>query len=134
MFQLSFCRYFASLRQVSEGIHSTRISSDNFRVDRNFRGLYIKFSYCYKTSILLDTYHTISYDTQSQGRATYCLYMCILGLGKQSRSIFMQIDAKVSSQPVPTSPIETQKKTSQVNSVWPPPKQSHQVISDISYI
>lgn len=44
---------------------------------------------------------------------------CEIGLGKQSRSLFMEIDAKVSSQPTPTSPMSgTPKKNLQ--NPWPP--------------
>lgn len=44
----------------------------------------------------------------------------LLGLGKQSRSIFMEIDAKASASPqnTPSSPAPTQTK--RINPVWPP--------------
>lgn len=44
----------------------------------------------------------------------------LLGLGKQSRSIFMEIDAKASASPqtTPSSPAPTLGK--RINPVWPP--------------
>lgn len=53
------------------------------------------------------------------------------GLGKQSRSIFMEIDAKASASPqtTPSSPAPT--LTKRVNSVWPPEQKDNTITADI---
>lgn len=51
---------------------------------------------------------------------TYVCPLSMLGLGKQSRSIFMEIDAKASASPqtTPSSPAPASAK--RINPVWPP--------------
>lgn len=53
-----------------------------------------------------------------------CYFLFLLGIGKQSRSIFQEIDAKAVQSPLTPPPSTPKRATNQVSPVWPPPSKN----------
>lgn len=69
--------------------------------------------------------------TLGKSESEYSCVQFFVGLGKKSRSLFMELDAKATTSPYSTpaasAPTTPRRSNNQVSNVWPPPSPKEQV-------